>query len=103
MTQEDLKRWEGELKPLLPVEAATPFARRDALALNAEMDDVKAALLEPVQRLLEKGSPVDHLADCLERTVAQVAFWRRVLLRVHGDSLRQAEASPEYLVSYLLS
>ncbi len=103
MTREDLERWEGELKPLVPVEGASPYARGNALAFNAELNEVKGALLEPARRLLEKGSSPDQLGSCLERTVAELAFWRRVLLRVHRDGLRAANAPDDFLVKYLLS
>lgn len=103
MTREDLERWEDELRPLVPLDRASPFARENALAFNAEMADVRAALLEPTRRMLDKGSAVEHLAPCLERTVAELAFWRRVLLDVHRDGLRAAERPPDYLVRYLLS
>jgi hypothetical protein len=103
MTREDLERWEGELKPLFPAEGASPYARGNATAFNAELNEVKGALLDPARRLLEKGSTPDQLASCLERTVAELAFWRRVLLGVHRDGLRAVDAPDEFLVRYLLS
>ncbi len=103
MTREDLERWERELEPLVPLEGASAFARGDALAFNADVKDVKAALIEPALRLLEKGSAAEHLAPCLERTVAELAFWRRVLVNVHRDALRAKDAPKAFLVRYLLS
>ncbi len=103
MTGEDLKRFEAELAPLVPLDGAPPLARADALAFNADASDVKAALLDPAQRMLEKGLGTDQLSACLERTVAQLAFWRRVLLKVHRGALRAEETPPGFLVGYLLS
>lgn len=102
MTREDLERWEDELKPLVPREGASPFARGNAQAFNADVDDVRAALLEPARRMLDKGSSVEHLAACLERTVAELVFWRKVLLGVHRDGLRNGDARTDFLVEYLL-
>ena len=103
MTREDLKRWEDELKPLVPLENASPFARGNAQTFNADVDDVRAALLDPARRMIEKGSSVEHLAACVERTVAELVFWRRVLLEVHRDGLRAADARTDFLVDYLLN
>ncbi len=103
MTREDLKRWEEELQPLVPAESADAFTRGDAAAYNASVEEVRAALLDPALHLLEKGSSTDKLAPCLERTVAELAFWRRVLVETHRDGLRAAPRSPEFLVQYLLS
>jgi hypothetical protein len=103
MTQEDLNLWERELQPLVPAEGADAFARGDASSYNASVEDVRAALLEPARHLVEKGSDAEPLAKCLERTVAELAFWRRVLVKVHRAELRSAETPPEFLVRYLLS
>lgn len=104
MTREELQRCELELAFLVPREDAGAPARQDARAFNAEVEDVRAALLEPAERLVEKGSALRELAPCLERTVAQLAFWRRVLLSVHrGAFAPEAARRPEYLVRYLLS
>jgi hypothetical protein len=103
MTRDDLKLWEQQLQPLEPAEGASALLRGDISSYNASVDDVRTALLEPVRRLLEKGPAAEHLGQCLERTVAELAFWRRVLVAVHRDGLRPADASPGFLVSYLLS
>ncbi len=103
MTPQDLKRLEQELQPLVPAESADPLARGDVLSYNENVEEVRTALLEPARRLLEKGSATDQLGPCLERTVAELAFWRRVLVNVHREGLRSASTPPEFLVHYLLS
>ncbi len=103
MTDEDLGRLERELAALVPGEGADAFARQDANAFNAELGDVRDALLEPARDLLAKGSAAPELGECLERTVAQLAFWRRVLLRVHERAFDDAGPGEAYLVRYLLS
>lgn len=103
MTRDDLELWEQQLAPLEPAEGASALARGDVTSYNESLEDVKAALLEPARRLLEKGLAAEHLGSCLERTVAELAFWRRVLLAVHRDGVRSADAPPGFLVSYLLS
>jgi hypothetical protein len=103
LTREDLERWEGELRPLAPLEGASAHARKDALAFNADVDDAKGTLLEAARRLLDEGRASAELAPCLERTVAELAFWRRVLCAVHGEDLGAPESRPEFLIRYLLS
>ncbi len=103
MTEQDLRKLEVELKALVPAEGADAFARQDATAFNAEVSDVRDALLEPARALLAKGSASPDLAACVERTIAELAFWRRVLLKVHGLAFGDADRSADYLVHYLLS
>jgi hypothetical protein len=103
MTREDLERWERELRPLAPLEGASAPARNDALAFNADVDDAKRSLLDAARRLVDEGSASAELAPCLERTVAELAFWRTVLLAVHRAELRPEEPHREFLVRYLLS
>ena len=104
MTREDLRRCELELAALVPREGADAFAQQDARAFNEDVANVRDALLEPARRLVERGSAITHLAPCLEKAVAELAFWRRVLLNVHrGAFPPEAARRPDYLVSYLLS
>jgi len=103
MTGEDLRRCERELRPLVPREGAPLLARDVARSFNADVSDVRGALLEPVRGLLEKGAAVPDLDACLERAVAELAFWRRVLLKVHSDAFESAPTPPDYLVRYLRS
>ncbi|HEY6001939.1 MAG TPA: hypothetical protein VIV57_03630 [Anaeromyxobacter sp.] len=103
MTREDLERWEGELRPLDLREGASVSARKDALAFNADVDDARSTLLEAARRLVDAGSAGAELGPCLERTVAELSFWRRVLCAVHRADLRAADSRPEFLIRYLLS
>jgi len=103
MTREDLERCERELVPLVPSEGASPFAREVARAFNADVSDAREAVLEPFRHLLEKGSANRELGACVEKTVAELAFWRRVLVRAHQGEFRSAASSPDFLVRYLLS
>jgi len=103
MTREDLQRCERELQPLVPHQGAPTFARNVARSFNADVSDVRGALLEPVRVLLERGAAVRDLSACLEKTVAELAFWRRVLLKAHPDAFESAPTPPDYLVRYLLS
>ncbi len=102
MTWQDLQRCDLELTLLVPSEVASAFAREDARSFNAHVDDVRAALLEPARDLLEKGVALRDLAACLQKAVAELAFWRRVLVRVHAGAFPPAVSS-DYLVRYLLS
>jgi hypothetical protein len=103
MTRTDLERLERQLEPLVVVEGATASARGDAQRFNAEASDVRSALLEPSLGLLASGGVRPELASCLARTVAELAFWRRVLLRVHEAAFAAGAAAPDFLVSYLRS
>jgi hypothetical protein len=99
--RERLRRCEVELRPLVPGERSSAIAREHARSFNADVAAVRAALLEPAIGLLERGAPVRDLAACLERSVAELAFWRRVLLRLHGDALGPEPARPDFLLRYL--
>ncbi len=102
MTPEHLGRLELELMFLAPREGADASALEDARAFNADVGDLRDALLEPARDLLARGGVSRELAACLERTVAELAFWRRVLVRLHGSALGDPPPS-DYLVNYLLS
>lgn len=99
MTRDDLRRWEQELEPLVPLERASPLARNDALAFNADAKIATDALRAAAG---EDPSPPELDAG-LERRAAQLAFWRRVLLDVHRRELRPDPARRDVLVRYLLS
>jgi hypothetical protein len=103
MNRRDLERWEEELRPLVPLEGASPFARQNALAFNADVTDARGSLLEAARRLLDEGGASPELEPCLERAVAELVFWRRVLLEVHREHLRSEESRDDFLVRYLLS
>jgi hypothetical protein len=103
MTRDDLRRWEEELRPLMPLEQASPLARTAALAFNEDVRDARESLLEAARRLVDDASAPPELKPCLERTVAELAFWRRVLLDVHRRDLGADQARPDFLVRYLLS
>jgi hypothetical protein len=99
MTRDDLLRWEQELTPLVPIEGASPLARNDAFAFNDDAKDAMDALREAVR----ESSRLPHVEPVVERRVAELAFWRRVLVDVHGGELRSDQARPDVLVRYLLS
>ena len=99
MTRDDLRRWEAELEPIVPLERASPHARNDALAFNA---DAKVAM-DALRAAAREGASPPQLDPALERRAAELAFWRRVLLDVHGGDLRSDQARPDVLVRYLLS
>jgi hypothetical protein len=103
MTREDLRRCEAELVPLVPVAGASDLARELALSFNRSVDDVRAALLEPARILLERGGPAGDLPECLQRTVAELSFWRRVLVGVNAGAYRPDAWPADCLVRYLLS
>jgi hypothetical protein len=103
VTRDDLRTWEQELKPLVPLEDASPLARHDALAFNADAKDAREALLATARELVDEGAAPPELEPCLARTVAELAFWRRVLVDVHGGDLADDQAGPDFLVRYLLS
>jgi len=98
-----LARLEAGLAPLVAAPGAPPAAREDALAFNRDVEDVRGALLEPARALLERGGASRELGECLERTVVELAFWRRVLVRVHAGALGPDGPRPELLVRYLLA
>ncbi|HEY6105025.1 MAG TPA: hypothetical protein VIV59_03520, partial [Anaeromyxobacteraceae bacterium] len=97
------ERCERELLPLVPDPGASALAREDARAFNDSLGDVRDAVLEPFRGLVEKGAPSPELGACLLKTVAELAFWRRVLVGLHRGELREAATSRDFLVRYLLS
>jgi len=103
MTREELQRCDEELRPLVPSETSSAVAREHARSFNEDVAAVRAALLEPARDLLERGSPVRDLAACLQRSVAELTFWRRVLVRVHGDALGPEPARSDCLLRYVMS
>jgi hypothetical protein len=103
MTLEDLQRFDLELQPLVPLEGACTFALESARSFNADANDLRSWLVESVGGLVEKGRVDSDLASCLERTVAELAFWRRVLLKLHPGDFASAPSPPDFLVGYLLS
>lgn len=103
MTREDLQRFDAELSPLVTQRWACPLAVEQARSYNDRVADVRAALLEPARDLLERSAPLHELPSCLEKAVAELAFWRRVLQRVHGAALEDEPGEPDYLLRYLTS
>ena len=103
MTREELQHCDAELRPLVPTDWACALAREHARSYNQNVDGVRAALLEPARDLLERGAALSELPACLEKTVAELAFWRRVLLKVHGAALGPDSPRPDYLLRYLTS
>ncbi len=103
MTRGFLERCELELEPLVPLEGAPAFARENARGFNSNASDVRAALLEPVRGLLEKGTVIPDLIACVEKAIAELAFWRRVLLKMHEGAFASAARSSEFLLRYLRS
>ncbi len=103
MTPEELERCERELVPLPVREGAPVAAREEARAFNAEVADVREELLRPARELLAQGAMGEELADCLSRAVAEVEFWRRVLVRMYPEHLGGAAAPAEHLLQYLRS
>jgi hypothetical protein len=103
MTLDDLAHWELELTPLVPLDGAAAFARENARSFNAEAMDVRDAIVDPIRSLLEKGAASAELASCFERTMAQLAFWRRVLLAVHPSAFAPAPTCSDCLLRYVLS
>ncbi len=99
--RERLDRCDAELRPLLPGEGAPALAREQARAYNDDVALVRGALLEPALDLLAKGSPLRELPACLEKAVAELAFWRRVLRSMHGDALGPEPARTDYLLRWL--
>ncbi len=103
MTREDLQRIEAELRPLVLREGASASAQELAVTFNENLGDVRDALLEPARDLLGKGAATRDLAACLRKAVAELAFWRRVLLKMYRNAFASAETSSDFLVRYLLS
>ena len=103
MTRDDLERCERELVPLVPGDGASASARQGARGFNADVCDVRDAILEPFRALLEAGTASPELGACVEKAVAELAFWRRVLVQVHRGQFQPAATSPDFLVRYLLS
>ncbi len=103
MTPDDVARWELDLAPLVPLEGAAAFARENARRFNAEAAEVRDAVADPVRSLLERGGASPELLSCFERTMAELAFWRRVLLRLHAGAFAPAPTCPDCLLRYLLS
>ncbi len=99
--RERLERCDAELRPLVPGEGASPLARVQARAFNEDVALVRGALLEPALDLLRKGSIPRELPACLEKSVAELAFWRRVLRRMHGDALGPEPERSDYLLRWL--
>jgi hypothetical protein len=97
-----LERLEAGLAPLVAAPGAPAAAREDALAFNRDLDDVRATLLEPARAELARGGASRELRERLERTIVELAFWRRVLVRVHAGALGPDGPRPEILVRYLL-
>lgn len=103
MIRERLQRWDAELSPLVPSQWACPLSREHAESFNEDVAEVRAKLLEPARDRLERGVPLAELATSLERAVAELAFWRRVLLKVHGAALGPELARSESLLRYVTS
>ncbi len=100
--RERLERCEAELRPIVPGAGASALAREQARSYNDDVALVRGALLEPALDLLaRKGAPPRELASCLEKAVAELAFWRRVLRRMHGDALGPEPGRADYLVAWL--
>ena len=99
--RERLARCDAELRPIVTEARASALAREQARAYNEDVALVRGALLEPALDLLAKGATLRDLPACLERSVAELAFWRRVLRRMHGDALGPEPERPEYLLRWL--
>jgi len=98
-----LNRIEAELIPLVPRAWACPLAREHARSFNESVSELREAVLAPARDLAGRGAPSRDLAECLERTVAELAFWRRVLAGLHGDAFEPASGRDDYLLWYLTS
>lgn len=103
LTLQDLGRCERELVPLVAGDGAPAGARQDARAFNADLADLREALLEPFRGLVRQGRASPELGACLQRTVVELAFWRRVLVELHRGHLSPPSAPPDFLVGWLLS
>lgn len=102
MTRQELQQCDVELIPLVAREGSSPVAREHARSYNENVADVRAALLEPAKDLLERGALLPQLAACLEKAVAELVFWRRVLWDVHGEALGPEPGRPDYLVHWVM-
>ncbi len=99
--RERLARCDAELRPLVPGDRASPIAREQARAYNDDVALVRGALLEPALDLLAKGAALRELPVCLEKSVAELAFWRRVRPGMHGDARGREPERPDYLLGWL--
>lgn len=99
--RERLKRCEAELRPLVAAESAPPLAREQVRSYNEDVALVRGALLEPALDLLAKGAALRELPGCLEKSVAELAFWRRVLRGMHGEALGREPERSDYLLRWL--
>lgn len=99
--RERLKRCDAELRPLVPTERASPLAREQARSYNEDVALVRGALLDPALDLLARGSALRELPSCLEKSVAELSFWRRVLRGMHGDALGPEPERSDYLLRWL--
>ncbi len=99
--RERLQRCDAELRPIVPAADASEIAREHARSYNEEVAVVRAALLEPALDLTARGRGGRELAACLERRVAELAFWRRVLRRAYGDALGPEPSPSDYLQRWL--
>ena len=99
----DLDRCEREVQHLRVRETATAAARQAASALNAEASAAMGELLAPARALLERGGALPAaVGRCIERKVAEIAFWRRVLWGAYPDDFASPRPPPDFLVRYLL-
>ncbi len=96
-----LERCDAELHLLVPTEQASPLAREQVRSYNEDVVLVRGALLEPARDLLAKGAALRDLPACLEKSVAELAFWRRVLRGMHGDALGPEPERSDYLLRWL--
>jgi hypothetical protein len=96
-----LARCDAELRPLAPGEGASALARLQARAYNEEVALVRDALLDPALDLLAKGASLRELPACLEKSVAELAFWRRVLRGMHGEALGPEPEPADFLIAWL--
>ncbi len=99
--RERLQRCDAELRPLVPDPKAPALAREQARAYNEDVALVRGALLEPALDLVAKGGTPRDLAACLEKSVAELAFWRRVLHGLHGEALGPEPERSDYLLRWL--
>lgn len=102
MTLQVLQRCDAELRPLEPRDGSSAAVREQVRAFNENVAEVRAALLEPAKDLLERGTLLQDLAACLEKAVAEIAFWRRVLWRMYGDALGSEPAPSDCLLRYVM-